>query len=72
MGIGGGIDALEVTVQHHLLTFREKGIISCTTTITGLVDRIGLTTGAARCWVNDHNLKSELRDYDSELAGNYI
>lgn len=21
------------------------------------------------CWVNDHNLKSELRDYDSELAG---
>ncbi len=46
MGIGGGIDALEVTVQHHLLTFREKGIISCTTTITGFVDRIGLTTGA--------------------------
>ena len=27
MGIGGGIDALEVTVQHHLLTFREKGIM---------------------------------------------
>ena len=26
MGIGGGIDALEVTVQHHLfLTFRGKG-----------------------------------------------
>jgi hypothetical protein len=25
MGIGGGIDALEVTVQHHLLlTFRGK------------------------------------------------
>ena len=21
------------------------------------------------CWVNDHNLKSDLRDYDSELAG---
>ena len=28
MGIGGGIDALEVTVQHHLLlTFRGKGIM---------------------------------------------
>jgi hypothetical protein len=28
MGIGGGIDALEVTVQHHLLfTFRGKGTI---------------------------------------------
>ena len=28
MGIGGGIGALEVTVQHHLLlTFRGKGIM---------------------------------------------
>ena len=24
---------------------------------------------AKGCWVNDQNLKSELRDYDSELAG---
>ena len=26
-------------------------------------------TVAKGCWVNDQNLKSELRDYDSELAG---
>ena len=79
--IAKGDNVCFVKVSEHMILKAEEDIPYCHKVALEDIGRgsdvikygesLGHTVTAISkgCWVNDHNLKSELRDYDSELAG---